>query len=238
MKLTTKQRVKVNAALSMIYAASSITDANEVIAAANAHKASGHDERKAYELAINAWAIQAGDLEPELSGGVAAMLNLIEASDDQTVAKYEVAINAYIATGDEAGINALAPMIAEDGQALGLSTGKLTAADIASGESPFGMLAAAVGPPAQASQVPQPSPIDSIGQSTVSLTSGNANPEGQMSARTAQRWAAVPVSGQRVNASPFAAMTPAQAREGARSAAMGNGRAILPAVAPVAAVIG
>lgn len=223
--LTMKQRTKVNAVLSIIHARSPTIKAQEVIDMARTYVGMGHTEREAYQLSINAWA----SVEPQLASTVGAITGLIEASDDQTVARYDEALNAYIADGNEAGLNALAPMMAEDGQAYAQSNGE----DLASGDHPFAALAALY--PSTGPQAPIPVALNTPANVAVpsnTQLSASAAAEGTMSARTAQRWAEAPIMGVSGGRDPFAGMTPQAAYLAARSMPMG-GQVILPTVAPV-----
>lgn len=222
--LTMKQRAKVNACLSIIHARSSTIKAQEVIDMAHVYIRSGNTERDAYQQAINAWASG----EPELASTVASITGLIEASDDRTIARYDEALNGYIETGNEAGLNDLAPMMAEDGQALALSNGD----DLASGDHPFAALAALY--PSTGPQAAIPVALDTPANGAPANTqrSGSNAAEGMMSPRTAQRWAEAPIMGVSGGRDPFAGMTPQAAYLAARSMPMG-GQVILPTVAPV-----
>ena len=116
---TIKQRVKINAALSLIHAEG--YDAQTVVNWAKSYMQTGHDARRAYEHALNEFIGGQPDLAPVLG----KITRLIEASDPQTVAKYDQAISAYIATGDDAAINELGPMIARDSVNLAVRNGEL-----------------------------------------------------------------------------------------------------------------
>ena len=92
MGLTIKQRVKVNAALSLIHAHG--YDAQTVVSWAQEYASSGYDVRRAYERALNDF----GNNQPDTMAGLSKVTRLVEASDVATVAKYDVALAAYIAT--------------------------------------------------------------------------------------------------------------------------------------------
>lgn len=132
--LTHKQRVKVNAALALIHDAGH--DAQAVVNLARDYLAIGHDARRAYESALGDFAATAPGLAPALG----RITRLIEASDPATVAKYDVALTAFIDTGDAAAINALGPMIAADSIALAKREG-----EVPEGMSDADSLAAALG---------------------------------------------------------------------------------------------
>lgn len=125
--LTNKQRVKANAALTIIHANGG--DASAVTAHAKQLQAMGHPARSAYEIALT----RAVAAAPELSAEVERSLRLIEASDNETVALYDRALTSYNETGSEAALQALAPMIARDSAALAVRMGEMTHEDIANG---------------------------------------------------------------------------------------------------------
>lgn len=151
--LTNKQRVKANAALTIIHANGG--DASAVTAHAKQLQAMGHPARSAYEIALT----RAVAAAPELSAEVERSLRLIEASDNATVALYDRALTSYNETGSEAALQALAPMIARDSAALAVRMGEMTHEEIANGglagalgyEPDEGMMEAAMAsPPAPA----------------------------------------------------------------------------------------
>lgn len=119
MGLSIKQRVKVNAALSMIYAQG--YDAQTVVAWAKEYEGRGHTHARAYQMALNEFA--AG--QPDLGDSLGKITRLVEASDVATVAKYDAALSEYISTGDDSALVALGPMIAQDSVALAVKNGEL-----------------------------------------------------------------------------------------------------------------
>lgn len=118
--LTQRQRVKINAALSIIHDHG--FDPNGVVALARQYRTRGADMRSAYERALNEF-IQA---QPDLSDPLLKVTRLVQASNDQTVAQYDHALSTFIQTGDNSAIVALAPMIAEDSVALAVRNGEIT----------------------------------------------------------------------------------------------------------------
>lgn len=122
--LTQKQRVKVNAALSMIYDRG--YDAQTVVTWAKGYERKGYDTRRAYEHALNEFI----GGQPDLAGPIGKINRLIEASDVATVSKYAVALSKYIESGDDTAIAALGPMIARDSVALAIKHGELDANEI------------------------------------------------------------------------------------------------------------
>lgn len=123
MSLTVKQRAKINAALCLIHDRGGSADA--VTAMANNIMATGHSPASAYDRAIGQFAAS----NPHLTQGIAKLSRLIEASDYRTVAQYDVALSNYIATGDDSGLRALAPTIAQDSLKLAVQHGEVNAAD-------------------------------------------------------------------------------------------------------------
>lgn len=106
--MTPRQSIKVKAALAVIHASGG--NAQSVNATAKAHMAKGQATAKAYELALNAYAATA----PEIGGLIGRVTRLVHASDDASLAQYDAALTHYDNTGDEAGLNALAPMVDAD----------------------------------------------------------------------------------------------------------------------------
>lgn len=125
--LTVKQRAKINAALCIIH--DNDGDAGAVTAMARTIMATGHDARTSYEKALNSFAAE----NPAFERVIGKMVNLIEASSTRTVAAYDIALSDYIATGNNAGMVALAPTIAKDSIALAIHNGEMTEADVATG---------------------------------------------------------------------------------------------------------
>ena len=223
--LTNKQRVKVNAALSVIHAMG--YDANEVTAQAKAIMATGHDARTAYERALNQFA----GSNQETADGLRKITRLVEASDAQTVAQYDHALNEYIATGSEAALDALAPTIAADSIALAIHLGEMTEADVAGGGlamalgfEPAPEMAAVV---AELHQPASSSISNEIGLSTEPAADPKAV-EGyrapHIEARL-QRNTAPANPG--TNGSPWQGMPPAAAREAAMASVMHGSRVVI-----------
>lgn len=119
MGLSIKQRVKVNAALSLIY--SQGYDAQTVVTWAREYVGMGHTDARAYQMALNEFA--AG--QPDIGNSLGKITRLVEASDVATVAKYDAALSEYISTGDDSALVALGPMIAQDSVALAVKNGEL-----------------------------------------------------------------------------------------------------------------
>lgn len=119
MSLTTRQRATFNAAMCLIH------DNGHDVAAVErdiqARLGNGTPPRKAYEGALNSFVART----PSMLATLQRTTKLIEASDDRTIAQYNVALSRYIETGDESGMTALAPMIAEDMTALAVRNGDI-----------------------------------------------------------------------------------------------------------------
>ncbi len=119
--LTDKQRVKVNAALTIIHGHG--YDPAPVTKIARDLIAIGHPASSAYEQALNTFA----QSRPGIGGAIAKVAQLIEVSDGPTVAQYDSALSLYIQTGDASGINALEAMTVADATALAIRSGESTA---------------------------------------------------------------------------------------------------------------
>jgi len=163
MKLTTRQRTKVNAALCLMHDHG--YDANSVIKQANELIKGGADTRSAYEQSINSLL---GN-EPDLLPVVSKVMRLVDASDDATVDTYDAALSTYVTTGDNTDLNALAPTIAEDSLALAVKDGEITQEEADSGD-----IAKALG------FEPGPALVEAI--ATRGEQSNEQKPEGQQEA--------------------------------------------------------
>ena len=121
--LTPRQRVKANAALSLI--ALHGHNPRTVQNAAKARMAEGYPAAIAYTKALEAFALNV----PSMRNTLEIALELVGKSDDATLSKYDAALNHYNATGDEGQLEGLAPMIVEDAKALAIRNGDATEAD-------------------------------------------------------------------------------------------------------------
>lgn len=205
--LTDKQRVKVNAALTIIHGhgydpATVSKQARELIAI-------GHPARSAYEQALNSFAQRL----PGIGGAIAKVAQLIEASDSPTVAQYDSALSLYIQTGDNSGIAALEPMIVADATALAIRAGESTAdalagltIDDALGTAFDEMQERTTAPELIATPAPAPAVSQSFafavpGQAPRPATASSAPPtlsngtavRAPLSERAARSWAGVPL---------------------------------------------
>jgi hypothetical protein len=124
--LTPRQAVKVKAALSLI--AIHGHNPRSVQKQAQDQMAKGYPANTAYSTALNAFTARV----PALKDTLHIAVDLIQNSDDATVAMYDKALTAYNDSGDESHLDNLAPMILEDAKALAINKGEVTAEDAAS----------------------------------------------------------------------------------------------------------
>ncbi len=110
--MNAKQRASINGALAMIHADGE--DVASVQRRAQTVIATGRDTYHGYKVALNEFARS----NPSLGTKLAKVAALIEASDAATVAQYDRALSEYIETGDEAAVDALAPMMQVDAAAF------------------------------------------------------------------------------------------------------------------------
>lgn len=126
MSLNPRQRIKLNAALSLI--ALHGHNPRAVQDAAKAQIAKGVPDADAYSAALEGFANQV----PPLRETLATILELVANSDEPTLAKYDAAINQFNRTGDNSALTALEPMIVEDFKSLIVAKGLTTAEEAAS----------------------------------------------------------------------------------------------------------
>ena len=124
--LTSRQAVKVKAALSLI--AVHGHNPRAVQKQAQDQIAKGQPANNAYKTALDAFTARV----PALRDTLHIAVDLIHNSDDATVSLYDKALTAYNNSGDESHLDKLAPMILEDAKALAISKGEVTEADAAS----------------------------------------------------------------------------------------------------------
>ena len=115
--LTGRDRAKVSAALLEMHHAGH--DTKQVTDLAQTLIGMGTPPRKAYDRAF------AGFTEkvPSFVAPLQRIGQLIDATDNQTVARYGFAMQNYIATGDRAHIDAIAPVLRQDMVELAQRTG-------------------------------------------------------------------------------------------------------------------
>ncbi len=126
MTLDPRARTKISAALSLI--ALHGYNPRPVQEHANQRIAAGQAPNLAYSFALNTFADKVPGIRPMME----IALDLIQNSDDATLAVYDDAIAAYNATGDTAKIDALAPMVLDDARALAVRNGEVSAEEAAS----------------------------------------------------------------------------------------------------------
>ena len=127
MTLNPRQRAKVNAALCLIH--DNGLDAKPIIKVAQ-ELAKKVDARTAYELALNDFV----RTEPDLLPAISKVHNLMDASDDATIDKNDIALSEYVTSGDNSSLTALSPMIAEDLLALAVKDGDITQEEADNGD--------------------------------------------------------------------------------------------------------
>lgn len=125
--LTTKQRTKINAALTI--ADSAGVDVAPLQARANQLIASGRTPNAAYDAVFEPLLKS----DPVLGRDIGRYIALIDASDSNTVARYDQALSAYIRTGDDSALATLDPMVRQDMVALAVKTGEISTDDASSG---------------------------------------------------------------------------------------------------------
>lgn len=140
MKLNSRDRAKVNAALVLIRDQGH--DVSEVTRVAEALINSGTPPRKAYERGFNKFV----ERVPTFHAPLQRLGQLIEASDHQTLAKYNVALSRYIETGEASHLQAVMPTVQQDMATMAQQTGD---AGIADGLGDTPARAPATAPPAE-----------------------------------------------------------------------------------------
>lgn len=124
MKLTYRDQAKVNAALVLLHDRGH--DTGEVTRLAQTGINSGTPIKLAYERAFNAFAAR----NPSMQAPLQRLGQLVDASNDQTVARYNVSLRDYIATGDRARFEAdVAPVAQQDMATMARLTGDAGFAD-------------------------------------------------------------------------------------------------------------
>lgn len=123
--LTSRQAIKVKAALSLI--AVHGHNPRTVQKQAQDAMAKGYPANIAYKNAIDGFIARV----PAMGNTLHTAVDLIQASDEATVALYDKALTAYNDSGDESHLDNLAPMILEDAKALAVSKGEVSEADAA-----------------------------------------------------------------------------------------------------------
>lgn len=117
MTLSRRDRAKVTAALVLLHDAG--VDTAEVTRTAEILVNSGTPTRKAYDTAFTKFVQRS----PSFRAPLQRLGQLIEASDDRTVASYNVALERYIATGDSSHLETVMPTVQKDMAAMAELTG-------------------------------------------------------------------------------------------------------------------
>lgn len=117
MTLSRIEKAKVNAALLELRAGGH--DISEVTELARTLIGMGTPEKKAYGRAFDGLVAK----NPSLHAPLQRIGQLIDASDNQTVARYNVAMEAYIRTGDAAHIDAITPLVQHQLREMATKTG-------------------------------------------------------------------------------------------------------------------
>lgn len=126
--LTIKERTSINAALATVHASG-----HDVAPLQQQAKAAG-GTYAAYKRVMGEFV----NANPDLAPVLVHTDRLVEASDAQTVARYDKALSAYIRTGDESHVNALEGMVRADSVALAVRGGALSTEDAAAGRVDWG----------------------------------------------------------------------------------------------------
>jgi len=108
MQLSSRDRAKVQAALVAIHSAN--RDTGAVTRMAEAIIKTGSPAKIAYARAFDDFAQR----NPDLAAGLHRIGQLIDATDDRTVANYNVHFSRYIETGDGTALSAVLPTIQQD----------------------------------------------------------------------------------------------------------------------------
>ncbi|GAB5350371.1 hypothetical protein [Qipengyuania sp. 483] len=123
MTLSRRDRAKVQAALVQLHDLN--IDTGEVTGVAERLIGMGTPARKAYDTAFTKFTAS----HPHLHAPLQRLGQLIDATDDRTIASYNVALDSYISTGDPTALQSLMPTVAEDMRAMAVRTGDASFAD-------------------------------------------------------------------------------------------------------------
>lgn len=117
MRLGTRERVKINAGLLAIH--SEGYDPEAVTRVAEAMMNNGTPALAAYAHAFR----QFSQSVPALAPGLQRIGQLVDATDDRTIAGYDLALTRYIDSGDPAALEPIAATVESDLQAMAERTG-------------------------------------------------------------------------------------------------------------------
>lgn len=226
MSLTPRQRIELNAALSLITLHGH--NPRTVQDAAKAQIAKGATPVDAYSNALEGFARQV----PGIRETLATIIDLVANSDAPTLAKYDAAINQFNQTGDNSALEALEPMIVEDFKSLLVSKGLTTAEDAA--ELDWGISdALAFSNDAVAAEPWNPTPTEIAAPAGQTDTAQEGNPMNAREYADAVRQLRTNLKGRPIDDSPEYAALQAQytgrpAPAGPPGAVIQNGQAVIP----------
>lgn len=226
MSLNPRQRIKLNAALSLITLHGH--NPRTVQDAAKAEISRGVPHADAYSNALESFAKQV----PGIRETLATILDLVANSDEPTLAKYDAAINQFNQTGDNSALEALEPMIVEDFKSLLVAKGLTTADDAA--ELDWGISdALAFSDDAVAAEPWTPTPAEIAAPTGQTDTPQEGNPMNSREYANAVRQLRADLKGRPIDDSPEYAALQAQytgrpAPAGPPGAVIQNGQAVIP----------
>jgi len=123
MSLSKRDQAKVRAALVMIQDAGQ--DVGEVTRTAQAIINTGTPARQAWERTMNNFV----ERVPSFRAPLQRLGQLVDATDDRTIASYNVALSRYIDTGDRSSLQTLLPTVQQDMATMAQVTGDAGFAD-------------------------------------------------------------------------------------------------------------
>lgn len=132
--LSVRQRTMVNTALVFLH--HNGVDAKAVSARASFLIREKVPPAAAYDQAVQAALNRRPELRRQLERDVAQ----VKASDDTTVAAYDRALSAFIASGDESALKPVESMAVRDAVQMGIRSGEISAVDVAAGRIDFSKL--------------------------------------------------------------------------------------------------
>jgi len=122
MSLSKVQQTKIRAALAWVRDKHGPEDVQHLIGMARQMTAQGAPERAAWNFAMD----QLHHADPDLSEKIAQSFNLLDASDDATVTRYEGALTEYLDSGDQSALLDVRPDIARDDATLDFRNGVIS----------------------------------------------------------------------------------------------------------------
>ena len=114
-------QTKIRAALAWVRDKHGPEDVQHLVGMARQMRSQGAPELEAWNYALK----RLEEADPALSEKIAKSFDLLDASDDATVARYEAALTQYLDNGDQSGLLEMRPDIARDDAALSLRNGEL-----------------------------------------------------------------------------------------------------------------